>query len=218
MGQIRPFDGGVVTEKTVTEMSDSDAALFDLGVVLGQTHAFIMVAGRCSAAQAQGLKHMREEKLYKRCTESWADFCDTYLKISRTEADRTIRLLEEFGPTYFDLSQLTRISPETYRAIAPAVKDGSLQVNGETIPLIPENSRKVTAAVSELRRSLLAFGGSLRMTDRIVDLDKRVMAIVAEFEEIGRHEALAENRGFFLSALKKAQDELDRVARENATS
>jgi hypothetical protein len=37
-----------------------------------------------------------------------------------SEADRTIRLLEEFGPAYFKLSQFARISPVVFRAIAPA--------------------------------------------------------------------------------------------------
>ena len=131
---------------------------------MGQTHAFGMVAGRCTAAQATDLKRLREEKLYKAYAATWDEFCRTHLKISKTEADRTIRLLEEFGPDYFDLSALTRISRETYRAIAPVVKDGALHFNGEAIPLQPENSRKVTAAVSELRRTIQFLGCNLRIT------------------------------------------------------
>ena len=37
-------------EKQVVPLSLSEVALLDLGVVLGQTHAFGVVAGRCSAA------------------------------------------------------------------------------------------------------------------------------------------------------------------------
>ena len=43
------------------------------------------------------------------------------------------------------LRPLTRISPKTYRAIAPAVKDGALDSNRKAIPLQPKKSRKVTA-------------------------------------------------------------------------
>ena len=74
-----------------------EAALLDLGVVLGQTHAFGLIAGRCPAAQAEGLRRLRENKLYKRLSETWDDFCRDYLQISKREADRTIHLLEEFG-------------------------------------------------------------------------------------------------------------------------
>jgi hypothetical protein len=204
-----------MTEELVSPLSPADVALLDLGVVLGQTQAYGVVAGRCSAAQALGLKRLREEKLYRRCSLTWGDFCRDHLKMSKTEADRTIHLFDEFGPDYFDLSQLTRISPETYRAIAPAVKDGALHLNGEAIPLIPENSRKVTAAVAELRRSIQYLGRNLRICDRIVELDKRCAAIVAEFDEIARNDALAEGRLLFNSALCRVREELARVALEN---
>lgn len=174
---------------------------------MGQTHAFGMVAGRCTPAQATGLKRLCEEKLYKACR--------THLKISKTQADRTIRLLEEFGPDYFDLSALTRISRETYRAIAPVVKDGALHFNGEAIPLQPENSRKVTAAVAELRRTIQFLGRNLRITDRIVELGKRCTPMVAEFDEIAGDEELLESRMLFNSTLCCVREALDRVALEN---
>ena len=131
------------------------------------------------------------------------------------EADRTIHLLDEFGPDYFDLSALTRISPETYRAIAPAVKDGELHLNGEAIPLKPENSLKVSAAVAETRRTIQVLGRNLSVTDRIVELDKRCTAIVAEFRKIARDEALLEARLLFNSTLSRTRDELVRVELEN---
>jgi hypothetical protein len=64
-----------------------------------------------------------------------------------------IRLFEEFGPSYFEVSQLTRISAETYRLIASSVHDKSIHIDGQSpIALIPENTAQVTAAVAELRR------------------------------------------------------------------
>jgi hypothetical protein len=203
-----------MSKNQTAETLGHDAELLDLGVVLGQTHAFALVAGRCSAAQAEGLRRMRQEKLYLRCARSWTEFCPQYLKISRVEADRTIKLLEEFGPEYFDLSQLTRISAETYRAIAPAVKDGALHVNGEAIALIPENSRRVSAAIAELRQAARQGLRGLRMQDRIVKLDKRCTELIADFREIARTEAQSENRVLFTSALVRAHQELRRIALE----
>src|SRR5258708_1269855 len=123
-----------------------------LGNLLGQNQAFGMIAGRCTPAQAAAFRRLREEKLYKHCTPHWNDFCANYLKISKTQADHTIRLLEEFGNGYFELSQIMRISPETYRAIGPAVKGGALHFKGEAIAFDEGNVQKLAAALAELRR------------------------------------------------------------------
>ena len=218
-----------MTDETIAEMTADDAAMLDLGVALGQNHAFALVAGRCSAAQAQGLKRLRDDKLYKRCTERWNDFCPQYLKISRVEADNIIHLWEEFGPVYFELSQLTRISAQTYRAIAPAVKNGALHFNGEQIPLRPDNSRKVAAAVAEMRRAIPKKDTSpeyrsiireikeglrdLDFTERIVELDKCCTAVLEEFRAIGRQD-LGMSRGLLYSSLTRVQEELGQIALE----
>ncbi len=138
-------------DKTMLELSGDSAGLLDLGVALGHNQAFSLVAGRCSAAQAAGLSRLRQEKKYLQCAPNWREFCSGFLKISGSEANRIISLWEEFGAEYFELAQLMRISPDCYRAIEPAVKDGALHHNGETIGFDPENSRKLVAAVSELR-------------------------------------------------------------------
>jgi hypothetical protein len=39
---------------------------------------------------------VREEKLFKQCCERWEDFCSSYLNLSRAEADRIVRLLDEY--------------------------------------------------------------------------------------------------------------------------
>jgi hypothetical protein len=132
---------------------EHDQQMLDLGIALGQQHAFGLIAGRCSAAQAETLRRVREEKLYLKCSPTWAQFCAGYVGMSASQADRTIARLEEFGPNYFALSQLTRVSAETYRAIAPAVRDGTIECQGEIIELAPENVRKVAAAVAELRKA-----------------------------------------------------------------
>jgi hypothetical protein len=204
-------------EKSNTELPAADAALLELGLALGQNQAFAVMAGRCSAAQAAGLRRLREEKLYKRCTENWEEFCATYLKICRSEADRLIHLWDEFGAGYFEVSGLTRISAETYRAIAPSVKDGVLQFNGESIELNAENSRRVAAAVAELRRALPAKKATrpLEMTERLAELDKRSAALLREFQDISRLERHGENWLLFTSVLSKAYSALGRIALEN---
>ena len=161
--------------------------MLDLGMVLGQNQAFGFLAGRCSAAQAETIRRLRNEKLYKRVTEHWKEFCRQYLKMSGTQADSIIRLWEEFGAGYFEIAQLTRVSPETYRALAPAVDNGVLTLNGEQIELTIENSRKVAAAVSKARRSLPSKKqADLPVTERIYRLDELCTAIIDEFAGIKR--------------------------------
>lgn len=215
-------------QKTISELPAGGAALLELGVALGQSHAFGMVAGRCSAAQAEGIRRLRDEKLFKQCCGKWEDFCPQYLNMSRAEADRMIRLLEEFGPAYFELAQLTRVSAETYRAILPAIRNGSLHYQGEAIGITPENSRKVAAAVAELRRGIppktetfflareiQAALHDVDLATRIDKLDRCRAALVAEFEKIAADKGLADSRLLLNSALIRARDETARLALEN---
>lgn len=218
-----------MSEESSGGLPAESAALLELGVALGQNHAFGLIAGRCSAAQAEGLRRLREEKLYKRCTEKWDDFCPRYLKMSRSEADRTIKLWEEFGAAYFELSQLTRVSPETFRALAPAIEDGALHYHGELIELNPENSRRVAAVVAELRSALTKEVTESRSLEREIrglcheaDVAARIeklhecgMGLASEFEKVSRDEGLGTARTLLNSALSNVRSELNRVAVEN---
>lgn len=124
-----------------------------LGRLLGRREAFTIVAARCSAAEAVLMRRIRDEKMYVGHAKDWGEFCTTHFHTGKENANRIIRLLEEFGPTYFEVAQLTRISPATYRAIAPSIRDQALHHNGDAIALIPENAEKVAAAVADLRKT-----------------------------------------------------------------
>ncbi len=218
-----------MNENGICEPS-ATAELLELGVVLGQSHAFGLVAGRCSAAQAEAIRRVREERLYKRCTEKWDDFCTRYLQMSRAEADRVIRRLDEFGPAYFEISQLTRVSPEMFRAIAPAIHDGALHVNGEAIELNPENSRRIAAAVAEMRRAIppksadaesaslmtriRQIGDEMDLQERIATLDRCSTALIEAFDEMAGNRLLERVRPLFHLTLRRVNSEFGRRAAE----
>jgi hypothetical protein len=124
-----------------------------LGKLLGRREAFKLVAARCSAAEVATLREIREQKLYLSYAKDWGEFCERRLHTNKQNVNREIRILEEFGSSYYEVSQLTRISPSTYRAIAPWIRDQAIHHNGEAIALIPENAEKVAAAVAELRKA-----------------------------------------------------------------
>jgi hypothetical protein len=155
-----------------------------LGRLLGRREAFNIVAARCSAADAATLREIREKKLYLNHSKDWDAFCVDYLHTTKETANRVIRYLDEFGPAYFEVSQLTRISPATYRAIAPAIQDQALHHNGETIALIPENAGKLAAAVAELRTRDAAAKPAPEPEDPMVALGRRCDELVSEFEAL----------------------------------
>ena len=128
-----------------------DTAL-DLGTWLGRRQAFSMVAGRCSAADAECLRDLREKKQYRALGMSWDTFCKTHAGISRAQADRFIRRLEEFGVAYFLLASVTGVTEVEYRSISGAVSEQGLLHAGETISIVPENAPRLTAAIRELHQ------------------------------------------------------------------
>ena len=166
------------------EVSNS-ADVFRLGEVLGSRRALSAIAGRCSAAEAEHMRQIRDEKLFLAKASNWNEFCPKFLGMSKTHANRLIRLLEEFGPEYFDLAQLTRITPEQYRVLAPAVRDHTIEWKGEAIALLPENSDKVASAVEGLRKELAHAAKPARpRKQRLTTLERNGDSLVAEFKEL----------------------------------
>jgi hypothetical protein len=175
--------GDTMDDSDLTPSPDTNEAL-DLGKILGRREALSVIAGRCSAAEAACLRQIRQQRQYASFAPSWDEFCAEYLHISRSNADRIIRLLDEFGPAYFELSQLTRISPETYRAIAPAIGEEGLAFQGETIAITAGNAEKLSTALVEMRRSRGGSGGGPR--DAFAEIEKRWREMLAGLAKMER--------------------------------
>lgn len=202
------------------EKSNSKAGAtgqLDLGSVLGQSQAFGLVAGRCSAAQAACLHRLRQANEFQLVTPRWREFCSQHLGIDGRNADKIIRLWEEFGAAYFELAQLTRIPPDTYRTLAPAVHDGALHLKGEVIELLPENSRRLAAAVAEFRRAAPPSKPARQLDahQQLAALDERCAALVAELQEFSNKERCGENWLQFTAILGRLSASLNRIEREN---
>ena len=127
-----------------------------LGTWLGRKQAFAALAGRCSAADAECLRQMREQKAYLALGMNWEKFCKERIGMNRATADRVIRQLEEFGPKYFELAAVTRIAPEQYRQIAPAVTDRGVVCGGDTIEIRAENAPRLAEAIESLSQPAAA--------------------------------------------------------------
>jgi hypothetical protein len=159
----------------------------DAGAWVGRQQAFALIANRCSAAQALCLKQVRETRLYEKLELTWEEFCKEYAGISRAQADRLIQQHEEFGDAYFRLSEIARISPETYRKIASQVSDEGLEFDGRKLALTPENAPKIRAAVQTLREQLQQVRDACPpASPRITQLVIRLDALVEEVSTIAR--------------------------------
>ena len=122
----------------------------DLGRWLGRREAFSLVAGRCSGAEVESLRQIKEKRLYLTVAPNWEAFCELHVGANRRNVERSIRLLEEFGPAYFQVAHMAHIGPEEYRAIAAHVDEGGVRFDGSVVALLPENSGQIAAAVNEL--------------------------------------------------------------------
>ena len=201
-------------KKTTRSIYDVAAVAY-MGTLIGRNQAFGMVSGRCSAAQAAGLKSMRDHKAYECVTKSWGGFCKNYLRLSASHANYIIRLLEEFGVDYFELAQLTRVSVATYRAIEPNITGGALNFNGEHIELNPENAAKLAGAVAELRKNTPAREPRrIEMPERLDALDKQWLGLLNEFNEIYRVDVSPTTRQRLMATFTNIREVLDRIESE----
>ena len=152
MGRTRVSRRGQeIMEFDIANFEPAPSGDYNLDRWLGRREAFSLIAGQCSAAHVQCLKEIRDRKLYESHAPTWGEFCAGNLRMSKRNVNRIISNLQEFGPAYFELSQLTPVSAATYRAIAPQLREGGLACDGELIPLVPENAAKVSATVARLR-------------------------------------------------------------------
>jgi len=159
----------------------------DAGAWVGRQQAFAVIANKCSAAQTLCLKQVRETRLYEKLGLSWEEFCKEYAGISRVHADRLIQQHDEFGDAYFRLSEIARISPETYRQIAGQVSGEVLEFDGQKLALIPENAPKIRAAIQTLRAQLKQARDVKHLpSPGITQLQNRLDALVEEIASMAR--------------------------------
>ncbi len=124
--------------------------MMELGRWMGRRDAFGQVAGRCSAAEIESLRQIHDGRLYQSLNYTWEEFCSQNLKVSARTVDRELAYLRRFGPAFFVLRQLARISAPEYAAIAGCITEDGVQLNGEVIALNSENSEELAGAVKAL--------------------------------------------------------------------
>ena len=195
-----------MSKEKIIENDLNHEAIMNLGAWLGRHQAFGLIANRCSAADAECLKAIRDGGEYKQLGLTWEQFCTKHAGVSRVHAERQIHYLEEFGGNFFRFTEVMPISPGTYRLIAGAVSDQGLECDGERIPLVRENRDKVAAAVTAIRAKTES-----RTTSQpsIAAVRKRVDALLAEAHVVAGQ---ASGRVELIGMLEEGSESLRRLA------
>lgn len=203
-------------EEAPRDEAPRDVQVLDLGIMLGQRRAFGIIAGRCSAAQAECLRKIREEKSYVKFVPSWDEFCERFLKISRRTADRVIALLKKHGPLYFETASLTGITPAEFERIEPAIQKDGIHVDDDVIALIPENAERAVEAIARLQAEAAAAESAKppkSPQEQIRDLEKLGKQLCASFHKAAKAADSLE-RQWIVGAIKTVQQMVNRLELE----
>ena len=193
-----------------------DDKLFESGAWVGRKQAFAEMAGRCSAATAECLRQARDNKSYRELGLNWDQFCSQRMGMSRVTAEKIIRRLEELGPAYFILAQATGITPKEFRRIQGSVRGQALHHAGEEIPITPENTPRLNAAVQALKAEappVPAPETSVLTTSEEVAraFDKVERALAAVVEQIASLHARPLSRAERECLLRKVVRQIQRI-------
>ena len=169
------------------EVLTDDQQVLELGIALGQRRAFAMIAGRCTAAQAECLRRIRDEKVYLKFAPNWDEYCQRHLKMGKRTADRAIALLKKHGTLYFETAALTGISPAEYARIEHAIQQDGIHIGSEVIALIPGNTNRAVDAVAQLQAESNAAEvakPAASVEEQLRDLEKRGRQLCASFHQL----------------------------------
>jgi hypothetical protein len=194
------------------------ARYVDLGTQIGRGQAFGMIANQSMAAQAACLRQIRDAESYKTIDITWDKFCETYARMSRKHADDLIHKLEEFGAAYFRLSEIIRVSPETYRQIADKIEGEEIEIEGEMLSIGPENAPRIRTAIQRLRSQLqeaksregVAVHGIASLNRIINDAVSEITRASELFEDSHTRATLSGIADFAIRRLTKVREDLRR--------
>ena len=163
-------------------MKPETSKSLDAAAWAGRQQAFALVAAKCTLAQANCLRQIRESGAYREFGLNWEQFCSRHAGISRSKADQLIKQLKLYGDTYFRLAAIANLSEDTYRKLAPHIQDETIAIAGEHIPILPENAPRIRAVIQAFREEIRDLQiETLQQRASLLDLDKQLTEFVELF-------------------------------------
>jgi hypothetical protein len=179
---------------------------------IGREQAFNVLAQQCSSARVACLKQVRDTEAYKSLGLTWEEFCPQQAGISRSQADRLISQLSEFGAPYFQLTDIVPVSPAAYREIEPSIVAGTIEFRGEQVSITRENAVKIKAAVTMLRNQIerAESDNLVRSRPNITSLQIRFDAYCEDIRRLIHHAKFEESqpalRGLLFYSAEKIKE------------
>lgn len=151
-------------------METNPTDFIDLGTCVGRSQAFGAIANKCAAAQAETLAMLLETGAYKLTGKTWEQFCVEYAGLSPQRVGEIIRNIKEFGATYYQLKEVIRISPETFRKLLPKIQDEKIEIDGNWVAIAPENAAIIRDTVNCLRTDLRKAKEGAQRANRDIEI------------------------------------------------
>jgi hypothetical protein len=187
----------------------------DAATWVGRQQAFAVMASKCTLAQAECLRQMRETRAYEAYGLTWEKFCRQHAGIARSHADHLIHKLNEFGATYFRLSELVNISDATYRKLEPRIHGDTIEIGGQQLAIIPENAPKLRAGINRLRGEMRILQTEMLFhRAEMADLQKQLEDILGVFSRRARFPLPGDQREGFANLLRHVIFRMKAVADE----
>jgi len=139
-------------------MEEKEMSAKEIYKHLGAMNALAYVRTTAEAANVMILQQIKETKSYRSLDfTSWADFCETELKMSYKTADEAINNLKALGAEFYDAAQRMGITTRQMRQLR-AIPDelsidataGTIKVGDTEIPLTPAASEELQEAITDL--------------------------------------------------------------------
>jgi len=163
--------------------------LVEAAAITARQQVFAMFASKCLYAQAVCLREIHDTKAYQHLGLTWEEYCTQHAGISRPHAESIIKRLEEFGEAYFRLCAVVRVSPDLFRELRDRVTAETIELDGEMIALVPENTQKIRAGINRLRDEIRRLNNQFRVPTRVVEFGIReddVLKAVTARARLGR--------------------------------
>ena len=116
------------------------------------------------------------------------------------------------GADYFRLSEVCRMSPETFQSIAAHVQSGAVEIDGERIEIAAENAHKIRAGIRRLREDLNTALD--RQTKVTADLFHRVDRMTKDLYHYSRLRDEPGIRAALAAVARHASTEFARLAKQ----
>lgn len=149
---------------------------------LGRREAFGLVAGRCSAADVECLRQIRDNKLYLENSKNWDEFCRVHLRTSRRKIDTALGQLERHGRTFFHATQMLRLTEAEFCAIKEHLTEEGAMLDGDLVAWTPENGPRIAEGLAKLRA--IAAPESGKRSSSYQALLKRFHALNQQLEKL----------------------------------